>query len=162
MNRMNLPDVFGRRAGTGLDMFRSLQREIDQIFDDFSHGVPGFGASDGGNGLRQMKLDVAETDKSFEVSADLPGASPENIDISLKEDMLTIRAETKAEKEDGNKNFYVHERSYGMYQRSIMLPTGVDPEKIDAQFEKGVLKISLPKLPEAEANVRKIAVKSTS
>jgi HSP20 family protein len=109
-----------------------------------------------------MKLDMAETDKSFEVTADLPGAAPENIDISLKDDILTIKAETRAEKEDKNKNFHLHERSYGMFQRSIMLPTGVDAEKIDARFDKGVLKVSLPKLPEAEANVRKIAVKSTS
>jgi HSP20 family protein len=160
MNKLHLPDVFGRRAGTGLDMFRSLQREIDHLFDDFSRGMPSFG--NGGEGLMAMKLDMAETDKSFEVTADLPGAAPENIDISLKDDILTIKAETKAEKEDKNKNFHLHERSYGMFQRSIMLPTGVDAEKIDARFDKGVLKVSLPKLPEAEANVRKIAVKSTS
>src|SRR5262245_38366043 len=162
MNKLNLPDVFGRRAGAGLEMFRSLQREIDQIFDEFSRGAPAFGSSDAGDRLRQMMLDVAETDKSFEVTADLPGVSPENIDISLKDDTLTIKAETKAEKEDKSKNFHLHERSYGMFQRSIMLPAGVDPEKINANFDKGVLKISLPKLPEAEANVRKIAVKSTS
>ncbi len=162
MNKLNLPDVFGRRSGTGLDMFRSLQREIDHIFDDFSRGMPSFGIGEGGGGLRQMKLDVAETEKSVEVTADLPGVLPENIDISLKEDMLTIKAETKAEKEDKNRNFHLHERSFGMFQRSIMLPTDVDPEKIDAHFDKGVLKISLPKLPEAKANVRKIAVKSTS
>jgi HSP20 family protein len=160
MNKLHLPDVFGRRAGTGLDMFRSLQREIDHLFDDFSRGMPSFG--NGGEGLMAMKLDMAETGKSFEVTADLPGASPENIDVSLKDDMLTIRAETKAEKEDKNKNFHLHERSYGMFQRSIMLPAGVDAEKIDARFDKGVLKISLPKLPEAETNVRKISVKATS
>jgi HSP20 family protein len=162
MNKLNLPNVFGRRAGTGLDVFRSLQREIDQIFDEFSRGTPGFGSSDGGDHLPQMMLDVAETDKIFEVTADLPGVSPENIDISLKDDTLTIKAETKAEKEDKSKNFHLHERSYGMFQRSIMLPTGVDPEKIDAHFDKGVLKISLPKLPEAEANVRRISVKTAS
>jgi HSP20 family protein len=96
------------------------------------------------------------------VTADLPGATPENIDISLKDDILTIKAETKAEKEDKNKNFHLHERSYGMFQRSIMLPSGVDAEKIDARFDNGLLKISLPKLPEGEANVRKISVKTAS
>jgi HSP20 family protein len=106
MNKLHLPDVFGRRAGTGLDMFRSLQREIDHLFDDFSRGMPSFG--NGGEGLMAMKLDMAETDKSFEVTADLPGAAPENIDISLKDDILTIKAETRAEKEDKNKNFHLH------------------------------------------------------
>jgi HSP20 family protein len=64
-------------------MFRSLQREIDHLFDDFSRGVPSFG--DGSERFMTMKLDMAETDKSFEVTADLPGSSPENIDISLKD-----------------------------------------------------------------------------
>jgi HSP20 family protein len=160
MNKLHLPDVFGRRAGGGLDMFRSLQREIDHLFDDFSRGMPSFGNGD--DGFMQMTLDVAETDKTFEVTADLPGAAPEDIDVSLKDDILTIKAEKKAEKEDKKKNYHLHERSYGMFQRSFMLPAGVDSGKIDASFDKGVLRISLPKLPEAEANIRKIAVKSAS
>ena len=160
MNKLHLPDVFGRRAGAGLDVFRSLQREIDHLFDHFSRGMPSFGRGD--DGSMQMTLDVAETDKTYEVTADLPGAAPENIDVSLRDDILTIKAEKKAEKEDKNKNYHLHERSYGMFQRSFMLPTGVDASKIDASFDKGVLKISLPKLPEAQANVRKIAVKSVS
>jgi HSP20 family protein len=98
MKKLHLPDVFGPRAGTGLDMFRSLQREIDQLFDNFSRGMPSFG--NGAEGPMSMKLDMAETDKSFDVTADLPGVTPENIDISLKDDTLTIKAETKAEKEE--------------------------------------------------------------
>ncbi len=160
MNRLRLPEVFGRNAGTGPDMFRSLQREIDNLFENFSRGMQATG--DESETFMHMKLDVVETDNSFEVTADLPGAAPENIDISLMDDTLTIKAETKAEKEDKKKNYHLHERSYGMFQRSFSLPAGVDSGRIDARFDKGVLKISLPKLPEAQANIRKIAVKAAN
>ncbi len=160
MNRLHLPEVFGQRMAAGGDMFRSLQREIDHLFDDFSRVMPAFAGSD--EGFMPVSLDVAETDNAFEVTAELPGASPENIEVSLKDDMLTIKAEKKAEKEDKKKNYHLHERSYGMFQRSFMLPAGVDASKVDARFDKGILKISLPKLPEAEAKVRKIAVKTAN
>lgn len=159
MNKMNLPQLFGR-SDTGLDMFRSLQRQIDHLFQDFSHGMPQFMES--GNGFMPVSLDVAETDKAFEVMAELPGASPEDIDISLKDDMLTIKAEKKAEKDDKQKNYHLHERSYGMFQRSFMLPAGIDSAKVEASFDKGVLKVTLPKLPEAASKMRKIAVKPTA
>ncbi|QIG52605.1 Hsp20/alpha crystallin family protein [Nordella sp. HKS 07] len=149
--------MFGNRSNAGLDMFRSLQREIDHLFEDFSLGMPRLG--DAGSGFMLVTLDVAETDKAFEVTAELPGAAPEDIDIALKDDMLTIKAEKKAEKEDKQKNYHLNERSYGMFQRSFMLPVGIDAGKVEASFDKGVLKITLPKLPEATSKVRKIAVK---
>lgn len=157
MAKMHLPQLFGR-SDAGLDMFRSLQREIDHLFEDFSHGMP----REGGNGFMSVSLDVAETDKAFEVMAELPGASPEDIDISLKDDMLTIRAEKKAEMDDKQKNYHLHERSYGMFQRSFMLPAGIDSAKVEASFDKGVLKITLPKHPEAASKMRKITVKPTA
>lgn len=160
MNKLHLPQMFSHRPMAGLDMFRSLQREIDHLFEDFSHGLPGMG--EGGNGFMAVKLDVAETDKAFEVTAELPGAAPEDIDLSLTDDMLTIKAEKKAEKEDKQKNYHLHERSYGMFQRSFMLPAGVDASKVEASFDKGVLRVSLPKLAESAAKTRKIAVKPTA
>jgi HSP20 family protein len=124
MNKSMLPDLFGRRSG-GMDIFRSLHREIDQLFDDFTRGFPTFGDT----GVMPINLDVAETDKAFEISADLPGAKPEDVDISLSDGVLIVKGEKKTERDDKQKNYHVIERSYGAFQRSFRLPADVDASR---------------------------------
>lgn len=85
---------------------------------------------------------------------------PENIHISLDHHMLTIRGEKRAKKEDKGKHYYRVERSYGNSQQSIALPEGVDEDKIDATFKRGVLKISLPKTAKCQKQSKRIQIKT--
>jgi HSP20 family protein len=156
MARHFLPDVFGR--GSGTDVFSNLQREIDRVFQDFGRGgLPGLG--DFGRNAMAMKLNVAEHEGAVEVTAELPGCAPDDIDVQLKDGILTIKGEKKVEKDDKQKDYHVMERSYGMFERSISLPAEVDASKVDAAFDKGVLKVTLPKLPQAQSRAQKITVK---
>ena len=106
-------------------------------------------------------MDVVETDKSIELTAELPGVAEDDVDVTLVDDVLTIKGEKKAEKTDEKQDYRVVERTYGSFQRSMRLPFKVDAEAIEAQFTNGVLKVSLPKPPEVEAQTKKISVKSS-
>ena len=112
----------------------------------------------GGNAMA-IKVNIAEQEGAIEVTADMPGCAAEDIDVQLKDGILTIKGEKKVEKDDKQKDYHVMERSYGMFERSFTLPAEVDAAKVEAAFDKGVLKVTLPKLPEAQSNTRKIAVK---
>jgi HSP20 family protein len=154
MARTFLPDLFGR--STTSDVFGSLQREIDRVFRDFGRGLPAMGEL--GKGL-SFKVNVSETDNAVEVTAEMPGIDAKDIDVQLKEGILTIKGEKKEEKDEKQKDYHLMERSYGMFERSFMLPAEVDASKVDASFDKGVLKVTLPKLPQEQSKVKKIAVK---
>jgi HSP20 family protein len=156
MTKHFLPDLFGRQSA-GTDIFSSLQREIDQVFKDFGRNLPSFG--EGRDGPMQVKFNVAETDKAVEVTAEIPGVDVKDIDVQLREDVLTIKGEKKAEKDEKQKDYHLVERSYGMFERSFTLPAGVEAGKVEASFDKGVLTIVLPKAPEAQSKVQKIDVK---
>lgn len=138
---------------------QSLQQEINRAFDTFWNRfdrsfAPGFLASGA------PRTDVSESDDAVEVSIELPGMDEKDIDVSLSNDVLTIRGEKKEEKEEKRKGYYLSERTFGVIQRSIPLPPGVDAEKVEATFRKGVLTVTLPKTAEARENVRRIAVKA--
>lgn len=139
----------------------TLQRDIGRVFDDFwsrfdrSFGLPS--TLFGGNWL---KADVSDTEKAIEVAVELPGMDEKDIDVSVTEDTLTIRGEKKSETEKKEKGYYLSERSFGSFHRSIALPAGIDIDNVDAQFKKGVLTITLPKTPEAREKVKKIQVRA--
>ena len=82
-----------------------------------------------------------------------------DIDVQLKDGVLTIKGEKKVEKDEKQKDYHVMERSYGMFERSFTLPAEVDASKVEAAFDKGVLKVTLPKLPQEQSKAQKIAVK---
>lgn len=146
-------------AGGNGDPFTALQREINRMFDDVwrGHHLP---AAFGGEGYLALRVDVKETDKGLEVSAELPGVDEKDISVELHDDMLTIKGEKKLEKDEKQKDYHVMERSYGMFQRVIPLPFAPNPDEVKAQFAKGVLKIALVRPPEAAAKTKKIAVES--
>jgi len=156
MTKHFLPDIFGRQTGT--DIFSTLQREIDQVFNNFGRNWPM--AAETRDGLWPVKFNVAETDKTVEITADMPGVDAKDIDVQLREGILTIRGEKKAEKEDKQKDYHLMERSYGMFERAFTLPAEVMDDKVDASFDRGVLKVVLPKAAEAQSKVKKIAVKA--
>lgn len=101
-------------------------------------------------------VEVVETDKAIEVTAELPGMTKDDVEISLERNVLTIRGEKKAEKEEQEKERYLYERYYGSFQRSFTLPAPVEESGVNAEFKNGVLKIHLPKA--AEAKGKKIPI----
>jgi HSP20 family protein len=144
-----------------------LRRQVDQLFDDFAgtFGLPAFGfgfptAAHARSSLADVRVEVSESQDRYEIAAEVPGMAEDDIDIDLSNDVLTIKGEKKAESEDTGKNYHVSERTYGRFQRSFRLPDTVDREKIDATFDRGLLKVHLPKRTEAKAQTRKINVKS--
>jgi HSP20 family protein len=137
--------------------FWSLQREIDRLFDDFTRGFPSFSTAGSGGHELLPAMDVTETDKEIELTAELPGLEEKDVQINLTDNVLTIRGEKKSERDEKNKDYRVVERSYGSFYRTLELPPGVDHDKIKAAIDKGVLKVVIAK--PAPAQVRNIAVK---
>jgi len=160
---MNLKSLIpiGRSSGLGRsdNPFMSLQREVDKLFDDFTRGFPTFSFGGGGNEL-VPSLDVTENDKQIEITAELPGLEEKDVQVNFADNVLTIRGEKKAEKEEKDKTYRLVERSYGSFVRSLELPDGVNPDTIKASIDKGVLKVVVPK--PAPAQVKKIDVKAAA
>ena len=149
-----LPPMFTR----GSEGLGSLFREIDKTFDDFSRRSPLAGYF--GDGTAGPKVDVAEGKDGIEVTAELPGVDEKDIDLTLSNDVLTIRGEKKSERDetDKEKNWHVVERRYGSFSRTVTLPYQPDSDKVEARFEKGVLRIRLPKPAEIAKKEKKIAI----
>ena len=103
-------------------------------------------------------IDVTETDGQIEITAELPGLEEKDVQVNVADNVLTIRGEKKAEKEDKQKDYHVVERSYGSFYRAFELPAGVDADKIKADISKGVLKVTVPK--PAPKQAKKIDVKA--
>ena len=150
--------------------FESLREEIDRLFDDFGRGFwRPFGRSlFAEEPLFRRELtfpstpavDVVESEKAYEITAELPGMDEKNIDVKVADGTLTIKGEKQEEKEEKKKDYYLRERSFGSFERSFAIPEGVDADKIDASFKKGVLTLTLPKKPEAQKPAKKIDVKA--
>lgn len=135
-----------------------LRHEMDNLFDRFFSDpfttMEPFGAR-GGFGPR---IDLAESDSEVTVKAELPGIDPKDVDLRVEGNMLLIRGEKKQEKEEKRRDYLYVERQYGSFQRSVQLPSTVDPDKVDAAYKDGVLTVTLAK--KADARARRIAVKS--
>src|ERR1700730_6437413 len=138
------------RPDSNLALFSAL-REIDRLFDDFGRGLGPFGMQMPTNLM--PKIDVAETDKEIEITAELPGLERKDVEISLEDNVLTIRGEKRieAEQDDKKKDYHVAERGYGVFYRALQLPPGIDSSSVQATMSKGVLKIKVPKPARANA-----------
>jgi HSP20 family protein len=158
--RSMLPTLW-RDAASEHMPFRALQQEVDKLFNDFTSGLPMVRRWNE-NGQLAVQVDVAETDKTLEVTAELPGVNEKEIDVSLAGDVLTIKAEKKSDKEENTKDYHLVERSYGTFERSMLLPFKADPAKIEAKFDKGVLKLIVQKPVEAQTKTQKIEVKAAA
>ena len=150
-----------REGEDGANPLVSLQRDINHVFEDFWHKVENSwtGRRDA-MGVLGPSTDITETDKSVDVSVELPGMTQDDIDISLSNDAMTIRGEKKIEHEEERKGVYMSERTYGSFYRTVPLPAGVDADKAEATFKNGVLTVSLPKTAEAQAKIKHIPVKA--
>lgn len=147
-----------------------LRRQVDRLFEDFDRGwhLPfsrsGFEMEPFWR--RELSLagmpavDIVEKDDAYEITAELPGMDEKNVQVTLSNGNLTLKGEKKDEREEKKKDFYLSERHYGSFQRSFRLPEGVDAEKIEAHFTKGVLTLHLPKKPEAQQTEKNINIKT--
>ncbi|AMN38486.1 Hsp20/alpha crystallin family protein [Rhodoplanes sp. Z2-YC6860] len=148
----------------------SLHREVDRLFNDFGSG---FWRSP----FRQLStnveplwrsaftvaapaVDIAEKDGAYEITADLPGLDEKNVEVQVANGNLTIKGEKKEEKEEKNKDYYLQERHFGSFERTFAIPEGVEADKIEASFKKGVLTIALPKKVEAQKPAKKVEIKA--
>lgn len=105
-------------------------------------------------------VNLSETDTELRVTAELPGLDEKDIELTLNRDSLVIRGEKKQETEDKGKGYYRMERSYGTFHRAVPLPQEIDAENVNASFNKGVLTITLPKLPEVQSGAKKIQIRT--
>jgi HSP20 family protein len=130
---------------------------MNRLFDNFFSGLP-----ERRRGLLEGEwapsVDVAETDDEVVVTAELPGVKQDEVDITIADDVLTLKGEKSEEKEIKKENYHRVERSYGSFQRSISLPTGVQADKAKATYKDGVLHINIPKAEEAKPKQIKIDV----
>ena len=154
MARPYLPSFFGR----GDDPVGSLFREVQKTFEDFSQRTPFARFT---SDTLSPKIDIAENKDAIEVTAELPGVDENDLDVTLVNGMLTVRGEKRTERDeqDKDKNWHVVERSYGSFSRAIPLPFDPDPAKVEAKFDKGVLRIKLPKSAEVAKKQQKIEIK---
>lgn len=152
-----------RRQGTPVEsVFGGLQKEMNRLFSDFFTDLETRPLGQWVGGRLVPSMDIAETDKAFEVTAELPGMDDKDVEVSVVDGMLTIRGEKKDETEDKQKNYHRIERSYGSFQRTLSIPANVDEEGISADFKKGVLTVTMPKTTEtAGKGPKKIQIKGS-
>jgi HSP20 family protein len=128
---------------------KELGRELDSMYDRFFE--PDFLPSTlFGKGKWGPKLDVSEGRKDIIVKAEIPGIEAKDLDISINGRRLNIRGEKKQEQTEEEETYYRIERSYGYFNRTIELPAEADPDKVDASYKKGILKIKLRKTKSSE------------
>ena len=133
-----------------------MRREMDRLWESVFEGRSHRKAEDSAQWL--PSLDVAETKNDIVVKVEIPGIDPKEIDISLANDVLTIKGEKKQEREKKEENYHVVERSYGSFTRSLRLPGEVQSDKITASYKNGILKATFPKSEEAKKKEIKIKV----
>jgi HSP20 family protein len=125
----------------------SFRRDMDRLWNRFFDEKP---FSDLRTEQWTPSVDISENQDNFIVKTELPGMDTKDVKVSISGDLLTIKGEKKREKEENDEHLYCCERYSGFFQRVFQLPTAVKGDKVEATFEKGVLKITLPKIEEAK------------
>jgi len=134
------------------DPFAEMRAEMDRVFDTFlGRGFGRFNAPSRIEWSEELvpSIDVRETDTDLIIEAELPGMDEKDVSVTLSNGVLTLKGEKKSEREEKEEDYHLMERSYGSFQRSFRLADTIDPDKVTAAFDKGVLKITLGKRPEA-------------
>jgi HSP20 family protein len=139
------------------DPFSVFRREMDQLFDSFF--APSEGRGERGMLGRWPSLDVNESDAAYTVTAELPGLEPNEVELNLRDNCLTLSGEKRQEgrSEEGGRSWT--ERSYGRFERTLPFEAEIDPDRIEAKYKNGVLTVTLPKSQKAQASARKIEIK---
>lgn len=150
------------------DVWTSFRSELDNLLDRFSGGIEDYAMKPLSDledfwakrfhGFAPLAVDVAENDKFYVITAELPGVDEKDIEVTVQDGALVIKGQKLQEKEEKNEHRYMAERRYGTFRRTFGLPKGADETKIDARFHNGILTVSIPK--PAVTQVRKVDVKS--
>jgi HSP20 family protein len=173
----------GSRSGTGTgsqslgmytggsDPLMEMHQQVDRLFNSMlrgfalpslygnsSAGLPALSAS---SWLRPS-VDIAATDKQYTITVEVPGVEENDLALEMVDDSLIIRGEKKLEQEQKDKEFYRTERSYGSFRRVLSLPQDADWDRIDAQFNNGVLTIILPRKAQAQTAGRRIGIRKAA
>jgi HSP20 family protein len=146
----------------GHDPFHALRSDLDRAFGAFwrSFNLPVANDKRNGDGSPALpRTDMRETDHEVEVVAELPGMDAKDVEVSVAAGVVVIRGQKTAERETEKEGYIRRERSFGRVERVIALPDGVDLDSAKATFKNGVLSITLAKTPEAQAAVKRIAVR---
>jgi HSP20 family protein len=130
----------------------TLRDEMSRLFERFFREPFDVGLSKAWPAAfgRGVRMDLAESEKDVVIKAELPGVDPNDVEINVTGNMLTVRGEKKEEKEEKKRDYHFVERSYGGFHRSVQLPSSVNPEKVDAEFKNGVLTVKLAKRTDAK------------
>lgn len=148
------------------DPFTRMHEEMNRLFDNF-FGDAGWSLDrpvvNGSNAIMQPQLDIFETDKEYRLSVEVPGVDRDDIDLSIDEDALVIRARKERSSEDVKEDQYHRvERSYGRFERMLTLPTDADSDNIDAELKNGVLEVTIPRRQDVDTTGgRRIEIKSS-
>ncbi len=147
----------------GLDPFSAFRSEMDRVIDGFFggrslFGVPSLGVPDlrAGEVALVPQVDVKETAEAITVTAELPGLTEKDVEVTLEDGVLTLKGEKREEKTDADAK--LTERRYGRFMRSFRLPDGIDEDRVSASVDHGVLHISVPKNPKAAQKARRIPI----
>ncbi|HXF90676.1 MAG TPA: Hsp20/alpha crystallin family protein [Candidatus Nitrosotenuis sp.] len=136
------------------DPFDLIRREINSVFDNAFRGI---GSSFPTMG--DIKVDVYEEDKEFIISAEVPGVSEDDLNISVNQGFLSIQGEKRQENKEEKDNFYMMERSYGSFTRTLQLPFDVNPDQVQAEMKNGILTIKIEKPKEIRETTKTIPIK---
>jgi HSP20 family protein len=147
------------RRGEDYNPILTLHREMNRLFDDVFRGFDAapFGSRFFEGAMNWPSIEVSATDKDVKVTAELPGLNENDVQVELTNGVLSIKGEKRTETDDKDRRF--SERYYGRFERQIPVED-VDPEKVSAAFKNGVLTVTMPKLPQAESKVKRIAINS--
>lgn len=135
--------------------FRALEDWMDDLWNNWPTRL----WSDTAQPMLRPAMDLVENEHAFVIRVDLPGIAPEDVNVEVENDMLTVSGEVGDTIEKEGDRYHYRERTYGSFQRSVRLPNTIETDKVEASFENGVLNITLPKLPEAKP--KQITVKTT-
>jgi HSP20 family protein len=161
MTLRSLIPSLGKKRATARHDYNSpyglFHSDIDRLFDDFFNDfeLDIFG---GRTGSFSPRVEVSEDEKEIRVSAELPGLDEKDISVSITGDSLTLSGEKKEESESKDKGYFLKERSYGSFTRTIPLYSDIKTDMVEAHFKKGVLRIHLPKTAKAVDGKKKIEV----
>lgn len=136
----------------------SLQSEIDRMFGDFLQNFDASKFTTFSHGALLPKADFSESDSGYELAVEMPGVSEKDLDVSVKNGVLTVNGEKKSDREEKKKDYLRSERSYGSYYRAMSLPEDADEPKITARYGDGVLRVNIPKSADAKSESQKITI----
>ena len=158
-----IPWARGRDVAAGRSVehpLMSFQREMDRLFEDLWRGfdVPGVARGERVGTMISPRIELKEKDEEIVVCAELPGLQDKDVEVTLTDNVLSIRGEKKQEKTEKEQGYTYSERSYGAFERRIPIDAEVLGDKVSARFADGILTVSLPKNPAAKLQARRIPI----